>query len=162
AVPATSNYRYKTAKTEKINYGPEAFVPTSNAWAGKIDEGFSGVTPNGNQSLYASGGSAGNPAYFVAEVNLPDSAVITGFTAKIIKNGGSVPVTVELLRSDPNCYNNCTPTVIAVGTQAGSGGIVVTLTPAPNASFNVVDNNLYHYFIRFTGEQNTQNSRLNM
>jgi hypothetical protein len=162
-IPAASNYKYATPKTLKSSLGPAAFASTTNAWSARIDDGFNSVSTTGTTSLWASGGIAGQRAYFVAPVQFPDGAVISGFSGLLIKNGGSLQALVELMRSDGTCYTGCSPDVIATATTVSSAGFVATVNAVTiAASFNTVDNSHYHYFVRFSGEQNTQNVRLNM
>jgi hypothetical protein len=161
-VPATSNYAYRTPKTYKARYGPADFVSArADLYGARIDEGFSSATVNGLNSMWASGGTAGTVAYFLAPVRLPDAASITGLAAQLVKNGGSLQSVVELYRSDMTGYLSNTAQLIATTTTTNSGGgIAFVNASSVNTSFNVVDNNNYVYFIRWSGEQNTQNVRL--
>jgi hypothetical protein len=160
-IPAANTYRYQTAKTKKYKVGVgDMRSANSSVYDARIDEGFSSATVNGLNSLWASGGTAGTVAYFIAPVHLPDSAVVTGLAAQIVKNGGSLQSVVELYRSDGTGYLSSTAQLIASCTTTSSGGGIAYVSAASvNASFNVVDNTNYAYFIRYSGEQNTQNLR---
>jgi hypothetical protein len=160
-VPATNSYRYNTPKTKKYRVGvPEMISANPTTYQGRIDDGFSSANIDGMNSLWATGGVAGTVAYFVAPVHLPDSAVITGLCAQLIKNGGSLQSVVELYRTDASGYLSNTAQLIATVSTSSSGGIVWNLCAGSvNASFNVVDNTNYYYFMRYSGEQNTQNLR---
>jgi hypothetical protein len=161
AIPAVNTYRYLTAKIKKYRVGPADLITVNPAtYLGRIDDGFSSATINGLNSLWATGGSPGTIAYFIAPVHLPDSAVITGFSAQVVKNGGSLQAIVELYRSDASTYISNNAQLLATATSTGSGALVVTVNAVSvNTSFNVVDNSTYNYFIRFSGEQATQNVR---
>jgi hypothetical protein len=160
-IPATNNYRYNTAKTKKYKIGPASMTSANpTVYDRRIDEGFSSATVNGLNSLSATGGTAGTVAYFLAPVNLPDSAVITGLAAQLVKNGGSLQSIVELYRTDGTGYLNNTAQLIGSCTTTGSGGGIAYVTASSiNAAYNTVDNTNYTYFIRYSGEQNTQNLR---
>jgi len=161
AIPATSDYKYKTAKTGRVIVGPEAFISANpGIYLGRVDDGFSSATVNGLGSLWATGGTFGNAAYFIAPVNLPDGAVITGFNAQLIKNGGTLQSIVELYRSDSTGYLANTAQLIASATTTNNGGGIAYVTASSvNSSFSTVDNANYRYFLRYSGEQNTQNLR---
>jgi hypothetical protein len=162
-IPGNKDYEFANARTRKFTIGPASFVPTSSAWSARIDNGFSSNNANGFWSLSASGGIAGNQAYFVAPVQLPDGAVITGFSGILIKNGGSLNAVIDLLCADGDCYLNCTPDLIAAaGTLVNAGIAMPVQAGLITGGFEKVDNSHYHYFVRFTGEQNTQNLRLNL
>jgi hypothetical protein len=160
-IPATSNYRYNTAKTKKYKVGAQEMISANPAtYQARNDDGFSSGTINGMNSCWATGGSAGNPAYFTAAVHLPDSAVITALAAQVVKNGGSLQSTVELWRSDGSGYLANTAQLIATCASTNSAGSITYISAGSvNAAYNVVDNTNYYYFIRYTGEQNTQGLR---
>ena len=161
SVPAANNYLYRTPKTYRLSVSPAAFVSANpTIYEARYDDGFSSGTINGLNSLWATGGTAGTAAYFIAPVNLPQEALITGFKAQLVKNGGSLQSIVELYRSDGTGYQANTAQLIASAQTSISGGLVFTATAASiNSSFNLVDNATYQYFIRYSGEQNTQNLR---
>jgi hypothetical protein len=160
-IPATSTYRYNTAKTKKYKIGfADMTSANSPVYDVVIDDGFGSGTTNGLNSMWASGGVAGNVAYFVAPIHLPDSAVITGLAAQLIKNGGSLQSVVEIWRTDGTGYLSNTSQLIATcTTTASGGGIAYVNASSVNAAYNVVDNTNYYYFVRYSGEQNTQNLR---
>jgi hypothetical protein len=161
AIPAANSYRYTAPKSKKYKIGV-ADLNTVNptVYQGRVDDGFSSSTINGLNSLWATGGTPGTVAYFIAPVHLPDSAVINGLGAQLVKNGGSLQSIVELYRTDGTGYLANTAQVIATATTTSSSGIVWNVSAGSvNAAFNVVDNNNYIYFIRYSGEQNTQNVR---
>ena len=162
-IPAANTYRYNTAKTKKYKVGPSELQSANpTVYHGRMDDGFSSANINGMNSLWAESGSAGTVAYFTAAVHLPDSAVITGLSAQLVKNGGSLQSVVELWRSDASGYLTNTAQLIATcSTISSSGGVVTVNAPSVNAAYNVVDNTNYIYFIRYSGEQNTQNLRYN-
>ncbi len=109
------------------------------------------------------GGAAGNPAYFVTQVELPDSAVITALTARVVKNGGSLQSVVELYRTDGSSYSTNNAQLIATCQTSFSGGIVAFISAGSvNNLYNVVDNQNYSYFLRYSGEQNSQNLRFHV
>jgi hypothetical protein len=160
-VPAASNYTFDTAQTRRLTIGPEALMSVNPVtYEARIDDGFFSITINGLGSLWATGGIPGTAAYFVAPVQLPDGAIITLLTAQLIKNGGSLQSIVELYRSDSTGYTANSAQLIATATTTSSAGGVVTVNAASiNTSFNTVDNTNFRYFIRYSGEQNTQNLR---
>jgi hypothetical protein len=160
-IPATSTYRYNTAKTKKYKVSAFELISVNPAvYQSRIDDGFSSATVNGLNSMWATGGTAGTVAYFVCAVHLPDSAVITGLAAQLVKNGGSLQSVVELYRTDGTGYLSNTAQLIATCTTTNSGGGVAYVNAASvSALYNVVDNTNYTYFIRYSGEQNTQNLR---
>lgn len=162
-VPATSNYGYRTPKIYRQRLGPADFSSVNpSLYLSRIDDGFSSATVNGLNSLWATGGSAGTIAYFIAPVHLPDQSQITGLSAQLVKNGGSLQSIVELFRSDFTGYLSNTSQLIASASTTTSGGVVWTVNaPSVSTSFNVVDNTNYVYFVRWSGEQATQNVRLN-
>jgi hypothetical protein len=159
-VPATKNYTFDTAQIRRLMIGPEALVTANPAlYSGRIDDGFASSSVNGLGSLWATGGTAGTVAYFVAPVQLPDGAIITGLSAQLIKNGGSLQSVVELYRSNSIGYSANTANLIATATTTSSAGLVAIVNAASiNSSFSAVDTN-FRYFIRYSGEQNTQNLR---
>jgi hypothetical protein len=163
SIPAANNYLYKTPKTYRLSVSPAAFVSANpTVYEARYDDGFSSSNNNGLNSFSATGGTAGTVAYFIAPVNLPQEALITGFKAQLVKNGGSLQSVVELYRSDGTGYLTNTAQLIASAQTTNSGGGVATVTaPSINASFNLVDNASFQYFIRYSGEQNTQNLRFN-
>ena len=160
-IPSTSSYRYNTAKTKHYKVSAQELISANeNVYKKQLDDGFSSGTINGLNSCWATGGTAGTAAYFTAAVHLPDSAVVTGLSAQVIKNGGTLQSVVELWRCDGSGYSVNTAQLIASCTTTTSGGIVWNIAAGSvNASFNVIDNNTYYYFIRYSGEQNTQNLR---
>ena len=160
-IPAANNYRYLTPKTKRYKVGFMDMVSAEpGTYRAQIDDGFSAVDINGLGSMWAKGGTAGYQAFFVAPVHLPDSAVITGLSAQLIKNGGSLPSIVELYRTDGSGYSRSTAQVIATVSTGNGGGIVLTVsTGSIYPLFTVIDNTNYTYFIRYSGEQNTQNLR---
>jgi hypothetical protein len=143
--------------------GPEALMSANPVtYEARIDDGFSSLNVNGLGSLWSTGGTAGTVAYFVAPVQLPDQAIINGLTAQLIKNGVSLQSIVELYRSDSTGYAANTANSIATATTTSSAGLVLTVNAASiNSRFSTVDNTNYRYFIRYSGEQNTQNLRFN-
>jgi hypothetical protein len=162
-IPAANSYRYLTAKTKRYKVGfMEMMAAKPGTYHAVIDDGYnsSGTSINGLGSMWAEGGTAGNVAYFVAPVHLPDSAVITGFSAQLIKTGGSLQSIVELYRTDGSNYSQNTAELIATARTTTSGNTVWTVSAATIFQlFNVIDNTNYIYFIRYSGEQNTQNLR---
>lgn len=159
-IPAANNYGYRTARTRFLTIGPENFLSVNPAYTGRIDDGFSSANIHGLGTLWATGGTPGTVAYFIAPVQLPDGATISGFKAQLVKNGGSLQSVVELYRSDSSGYSANTAQLIATTTTTASGGIVWNVSASSiNASFNLVDNSTYRYFIRYSGEQATQNVR---
>jgi len=160
-VPATKNYTFDTPQVRRLTIGPEALVTANpTLYSGRIDDGFVSSNVNGLGSLWATGGTGGTVAYFVAPVQLPDGAIINGLTAQLIKNGGSLQSVVELYRSDSIGYAANTANLIATATTTSSAGLVLTVNAASiNSSFSTVDNTNYRYFIRYSGEQNTQSLR---
>jgi hypothetical protein len=162
SIPATNNYLYNAPKTYRLTIGAPTFVSVNpSVYQGRIDDGFSSANVNGLNSLWATGGTPGSVAYFVAPVQLPDAATITAFRAQLIKNGGSFQSVVELFRTDSTGYLANTAQLIATATTTSSGGGVAYVNASSvNAAYNVVDNTNYHYFIRYSGEQNTQNLRI--
>jgi len=161
-ISGNKEFRFANARTRVFTIGPPSFIPTSSAWSARIDTGFSSNTPNGFWSLSASGGTAGNQAYFVAPVQLPDGAVITGFSGILIKNGGSLHAGIELLRADGDCYLSCLPDLIAAAGTLVNAGVATPVQAGLIILGAKVDNSRYYYFVRFVGEQNTQNLRLNL
>jgi hypothetical protein len=159
-IPAANAYRYATAKTKYLRVAASALRSANPAvYDGQIDDGFSALNGTGLNSLWAQGGTAGNPAYFVAQVQLPDSAVITGFSAVIVENGGTTTMhpAVELYRNDGIGYlvNNA-QLIASCATTFDGGGVQFPSAGSINLSYNVVNNQNYTYYIRFVGEQNTQ------
>lgn len=163
-VPSGNNYRYAAAKTKYMKVGAAEMLSANSAiYSARIDDGFSSGTINGLNSLWAQGGAAGNPAFFIAPVHLPDSAVITAFTAQVVKNGGSLQSVVELWRSDGSGYLANAAQLISSCTTSFSGGAVQYISAGTvNVSYQVVNNQNYIYFIRYSGEQNTQNLRFHL
>ncbi len=160
AVPATNSYRYATPKTKYYKVSAFELTPVSPLYDTRIDDGFSSGNVNGLNSVWIGNGTAGTVGYCVAAVHLPDSAVITALSAQLIKNGGSLPSVVELYRTDGTGYASNTAQLIATASATTSGGIVWFVSAGSvNTSFNVVDNQNYSYFIRWSGEQGTQNVR---
>jgi hypothetical protein len=160
-VPAANNFGFDTPQTRRLTIGPEALMSANpTTYEARIDDGFASSNVNGLGSLWATGGTAGTVAYFVAPVQLPDGAIINGLTAQLIKNGGSLQSVVELYRSDSTGYLANTANLIATATTTSSAGLVLTVNAASiNSRFTTVDNTNYRYFIRYSGEQNTQNLR---
>jgi hypothetical protein len=163
SIPAANNYLYKNPKTYRVSVPAAAFVSANpTVYEARYDDGFSSGTINGLNSFWATGGTPGTVAYFIAPVNLPQEALITGFKAQLVKNGGSLQSIVELYRSDGSGYTANTAQLIAAAQTNTSGGVVWTVNaPSINFAFNLVDNATYQYFIRYSGEQNTQNLRFN-
>ncbi len=163
-VPTSSSYRYATPKTKHLKIGAAEMTSASSAsYSARIDDGFSSATINGLNSMWASGGAPGNPAYFIAPVHLPDSALIVGLNALVIKNGGSLQSVVELWRTDGAGYLSNSAQLIATSATSFSGGIVQSISAGSvNPSFRVVDNATFFYFIRYIGEQNNQSLRFTM
>lgn len=160
SVPAANSYRYSTAKTKYHKVSAFEMVPVSPTYDTRIDDGFSSATVNGLNSVWISGGVAGTVGYCVTAVHLPDSAVITAMSAQLIKNGGNLPSVVELYRTDGSGYSANTAQLIATASASSSGGIVWYVSAGSvNATYNVVNNNTYSYFIRWSGEQASQNVR---
>jgi hypothetical protein len=161
AIPGGNNYLYRSPKGGRLTIGPSDLVSANPAiYQGRIDDGFSSLNVNGLGSLWATGGTAGNVAYFIAPVHLPDQAFITGFQGQLIKNGGSLQSVIELYRTDSSVYLSNSAELIATASTVTSGGIVFTANASSvNNSFNLVNNTNYHYFIRYSGEQNAQNLR---
>jgi hypothetical protein len=160
-IPAINSYRYATPKIKKYKIGVADMQSANPAlYQPRIDDGFSSANNSGLNLMSATGGTAGNVAYFIAPVHLPDSAVITSLAAQLVKNGGSLQSVVELYRTDGTGYFSNTAQLIATATTTGSGGGIAYLTaPSVNALYNTVDNSFYYYFIRYSGEQATQNLR---
>ncbi|EEF59779.1 hypothetical protein [Pedosphaera parvula] len=161
AIPGNENYTFRTGKTHYYNI-PAAELVSANptTYQGRIDDGFSSSNVNGLNSLWATGGTPGTVAYFVAPVHLPDFATITGLQGHLVKNGGSLQSVIELYRSDASGYLGNTASLIASAATTGSGGVVWTVAASSiNSSFSTVDNANYVYFLRYSGEQNTQNVR---
>jgi hypothetical protein len=160
-IPATSTYRYQTPKTKRYTISAAELLSINPAvYERRIDEGFSSASINGLNSLWAAGGTPGTVAYFTAAVHLPDSAVVTGLNAQLVKNGGSLQSVVELYRTDYTGYLGNTAQLIATATTTNSGGGIAYVSAASvNTSYNVIDNTNYSYFIRYSGEQATQNLR---
>ena len=160
-VPAASDYRYITGKTKYYKVSCFEMNSANPAlYSERIDDGFQATVVNGLNSLWATGGAAGVPAYFVAPVHLPDSAVITGLSARVVKNGGTLQSVVELYRTDGGGYLANNAELIATCSTSFSGGSVQFISAGSvNPAFNVVNNQIYSYFIRYIGEQNTQNLR---
>jgi hypothetical protein len=161
-IPAANNYLYNAPKTYRLTVGAAAFVSVNpSVYQGRIDDGFVSANINGLNSLWATGGTPGLVAYFIAPVQLPDAATITAFRGQLIKNGGSLPSVIELYRTDSTGYLANTAQLIATATTSSSGGGVAYVSAGSvNTSFNLVDNTNYQYFIRYSGEQNTQNLRI--
>ena len=160
-IPATSTYRYNTAKTKKYKIGVADLQSINpSLYDIRIDEGFSSATVNGLNHLWLSTGTPGNVGYCVAPIHLPDSAVITGLAAQLVKNGGSLQSVVEIYRTDGTGYLSNTAQLIATCTTVASGGGIAYVNASSiNAAYNVIDNNNYYYFMRWSGEQGTQNIR---
>jgi hypothetical protein len=160
-IPSTNTYRYNTAKTKKYKVAAQEMQSiNSSVYDRRIDDGFSSPTISGLNSMWATNGTPGTVAYFTAVLHLPDSAVITGLAAQLVKNGGSLQSLVEIWRSDGTGYLANTAQLIASCTTISSGGgIAYVAAPTVNAAYNVIDNANYAYFIRWSGEQNTQNLR---
>jgi len=161
AIPAVNTYRYLTAKTKKYKVGvADMRSVNSNAYEGRIDDGFNSSTVNGLNALWTSGGSPGIVSYFIAPVHLPDSAIVIALAAQLIKTGGSLQSVIELYRTDGSGYLSNTAQLIATAATTNSaGGIVYVTASSVNAAYNVIDNINYYYFMRWSGEQNTQNIR---
>jgi hypothetical protein len=161
SIPQTSNYLYATPKSYRLRVSPAAFVSANpTVYEARYDDGFSSLNVNGLNSFSATGGTPGTAAYFIAPVNLPQEALITGFAAQLVKNGGSLQSVVELYRSDGTGYVANTAQLIASAQTTTSGGLVFTVTAGSiNTSFNLVDNANFQYFVRYSGEQATQNLR---
>lgn len=165
AIPSANTFRYTAPKTKYLRIGSASLRSANAAYDAVIDDGFynPSVTPmNGLNTLWASGGTAGNVAYFVAPVNFPDSAVITALSAQLVENGGSATLhaVVELYRSDGTSYlANNAQLIASCTTTNDGGGIAYVSAGTINGAYNVVSNQNYTYFIRFSGEQNTPNIR---
>ncbi|MDB6121738.1 MAG: hypothetical protein JWQ71_731 [Pedosphaera sp.] len=161
AIPGGEEYAFRTAKTRYLTIPNAALISAdSQVYHGRIDDGFSSATINGLGSLWAEGGTAGNVAYFIAPVNLPNGAIVTSLKARLIKNGGSMFSVVELFRSDSTGYSGNTAQLIATASTGASAGSVVTVTSSSvDPRYYQMDNQNYQYFLRYSGEQNTQNER---
>jgi hypothetical protein len=160
-IPSANTYRYNTPKTKKYKVGVADLTSANpSVYDKRIDEGFSSGTVNGLNQLWAATGTPGIVAYFVAPLHLPDSAIVTGLAAQLVKNGGSLQSVIEVYRTDGTGYLNNTAQLIATCTTVGSGGGVAYVNASSvNSSYNVIDNTNYYYFIRWSGEQGTQNVR---
>lgn len=162
-IPAANNYRYLTPKNKSYKVGfMEMVAADPGNYHARIDDGSFSNGINGLGSMWAEGESpiGTGAAFFVAPVHLPDSAVITGLSAQMVKNGGSVPSIAELYRTDGSGYSTNSAQLIATVTATTSTSSVQTIpTSSISSLFKVVDNTNYIYFIRYSSAVNSQSLR---
>lgn len=148
SVEVDGEYTYESAKTHYRSYQWSAFrsmLPQTYS--------FGQPAANDRWGEFVSGGSAFG--YSLAALSLPDGATITGLRAWIWDNSSNL-VRVELKQQTlgSTTYSELGQIESDAGTMSAT---VQDLSSVINAT---VDNSQYAYFLRFTGTQNSSDTRL--
>ena len=128
--PGTSGYHYSTPKAKKKSVGASGFVS-----ANPQNYALSGI---GVVKYISLGGSSGT-GWAAAPLDLPDGAIITGFTAHVYDNSSTGDCTVSI-HINPN--NGGLGSVVGSVSTSGMSGSVQSLTSSNNIAVNL-DNSYY-------------------
>jgi hypothetical protein len=150
-IPAANDYTYSTAKTHYQSFAPTTFnslLPDQYGFGTNAAADWYGYFRSGATAF----------GYATVEVNLPDGAVVSELRGWIFDNVTTNPVRVELIRQQLGASNvsNMARVESATATAINSVQNIVE-TNIFNAT---IDNLNYAYFLRFTGLQNSSNTRL--
>lgn len=153
-IKLSGNIKYTTAQTRYKSFAPTVFHsqrPTT------YDFGF--PTTTSENYAYFLNGFPSTLGYAVVDVSLPQNATITSLWGAILDNSATSPVRVTLYRLNISTFAR--ETVIEVeSTAANASASIQYLTATPIPGYNVVDNSNYAYYLMFTGQQNTDLTRL--
>ena len=147
---------YATPQTRYLTIGSTAFVPQDgSAYRAYTNSGSSTGTP---YDTYLVGGTAGQPGYLVAPVNLPQGAVITGMQLTAIDSDGtSVSPQVLLTATAPTTANNL---FVVVNTSTGLTTESTAWQTSSTTVSHTVANESYQYQLRVRLNQNSSATSL--
>lgn len=165
SIPADKSLRYQTPKTVSLLILATEFRSVNpNLYDGQIDRGYSTPeTINGLGGMWAAGGALNNPAYFVAQVNLPDSARITKIEVLHTSAGSASTLSnyIKLYQTNGNigastAYNSTEIASIFLYSS------IVDQVKLTSTDYNrrFTNSAYYGYFLRWTTEQNNPGNRL--
>jgi hypothetical protein len=106
------------------------------------------LTRDDNGTCYFSNVASANESYFMlAPVDIPNGAVITRLKTFYVDNTSAEQLTVELIRR-LKTENPQTNDVIATNLSTANVNTSIRTAQATVSTNNVIDNLLYHYFIK--------------
>jgi hypothetical protein len=148
---------YATPQTRYLTIGSTAFVPQDgSAYRAYTNSGSSTGTP---YDTYLVGGTAGQPGYLVAPVNLPQGAVITGMQLTAIDSDGtSVSPEVLLTATAPTTTANNLFVVMNTSTGLTTESTAWQISSTPVS--HTVANETYQYQLRVRLNQNSSATSL--
>lgn len=150
-IPALNDYTYSTAKRHYKSYAPTTFnsiTPDLYEFGTNIAADWYGYFRSGSTAF----------GYATVEVNLPDGAVVTELRAWLYDNVATNPVRVELIRQQLGVS-----TIVNMARAESATATAINTVQNifdPNIFNATIDNANYAYFLRFTGLQNSANTRL--
>lgn len=133
-----NDYKYPNAKTFYYAIPAAAFTPTSWSNSAPTNPATYYIEYNGDPSVYSGGNE------FVAPVNLPDGATITGITIYYVDNNAEQDIKVVLrkrLHGSDNYY--------LMATLQSSGTPGNTQTATTNISDPYINNNFFNHTLTF-------------
>ncbi len=154
-VSGSNNFTYSSAKTHYYSVSGLAFEleHTSGSDHRQVSGG----------SIYDDGGNGIFQASYVAPVNLPDGATVTGVTFYVVDNDGTYnPGGGQLWRNDASTltpYGNI-DTMATVLAPASANSLNIQSSSTTTISNPVIDNQNYLYLLRWVTQQNNANIRL--
>lgn len=150
-IPAVNDYTYSTPKTHYQSFAPTTFNSL-------LPDQYSFGTFNAATSYayFRSGGTTFG--YATVEVNLPDGADVRELRGWIYDDLTTNPVRVQLLRQQLG--SSATQVMVEIESDVLTATTAIQDLSNNTVFNNIVDNSIYAYFLRFTGRQNSTQSRL--
>ncbi|MDC0231324.1 hypothetical protein OAK19_05100 [Aureispira] len=151
SIEVDGEYTYESAKTHSQSFSPTAFrAMTPDLYS------FGTLQAASFYTYFRTGGTSFG--YATVSLNLPDGAIITQLEGWLYDNLTTNPVRIEIMRQQ---LGSSTTTYIArvESTTANTSTAVQNLTDN-SISYSTIDNSIYSYHLRFTGRQNSSNTRL--
>ncbi|MGE0567281.1 MAG: hypothetical protein AB7O73_04975, partial [Bacteroidia bacterium] len=160
-IPAANNYLYAGVQSRTISIPAAAFMPESgNNIVRRMIAGQLYAYP-------ALGGTlvTGLATYFVAPINLPQSATVTGVYAYVVDNDATFNISLtQLWRATTTVGSSGSAFIMANTGGTSSGNPNIQLLQTNSVTSPIIDNNLNMYYLRFggayTGVGSEQNIKL--
>ena len=144
-------YTYESAKTHYQSFAPTTFRSI-------MPDQYSLGTNNAADwyTYFRSGGTS--YGYGTAIVNLPDGAIVTEIEGWIYDNLSTNPVRVQLMRQQLG--SGSLLTMASVESATATASTTIQQLTDVSISSSTIDNSTYSYFLRYTGRQNSTDTRL--